>query len=287
MEFGVVRSLVGEHLEEDFEQALSQASQSAGVAHALLAFLLIIGLSPDAGFAEAVGPEVNGVAKELIARPTDLGFLNVPGLVADGRGARKALEDLVAAIALGMGADGRQKPRGQHLFGAGQTAKEVVVGMALEKGFDLFAIFVELLLEGAQEFAQAQRQPALGLNDRLGNLELIGLRKDGQSPGGRFRSPEFVGVKELFPATFACAHQGLGGRKLDDEVPGGRAGPILKGFQGRRIILDQGLLELVQEAGALFDEAHFILAKETQLMSQWIHGLELFPAVAIDAQGVG
>lgn len=76
-----------------------------------------------------------------------------------------------------------------------------MIGVAFEKGFDLSTILVELLLEGAQEFTQAQGQPALGLNDRFGNLELIGLRKDRQSPGGRFRSPEFVSMEELFPTT--------------------------------------------------------------------------------------
>ena len=85
--------------------------------HALVAFLLIIGLSPMADTAEAIRPEVNGVSKELIAGPPDLGPIDLAGGITHRCGARNALEDIVAAIALGIGADGGQKPWGQHLFG--------------------------------------------------------------------------------------------------------------------------------------------------------------------------
>jgi len=46
---------------------------------------------------------------------------------------------------------------GQHLFGSGQRAEQVVIRMLSEEGLDLFAVLVELLLERAQELAQAQR----------------------------------------------------------------------------------------------------------------------------------
>ena len=62
VELGVIGFVVGQHFENNFEQTLSQASQGASVAHALFAFLFIIGLSPNAGSAEAVGPEVNGMS---------------------------------------------------------------------------------------------------------------------------------------------------------------------------------------------------------------------------------
>ena len=39
--------------------------------------------------------------------------------------------------------------------------------MIFEERFDLFAIILELLLQSAQEFTQAQSQAALGLGDRL------------------------------------------------------------------------------------------------------------------------
>ena len=56
MKLGVVRRSIFEHAEEDFEQPLPQASQRAGVAHALVAFLLVISVAPGAGFAKTIGP---------------------------------------------------------------------------------------------------------------------------------------------------------------------------------------------------------------------------------------
>ena len=81
------------------------------MAHALSPFFLIVSLPPDTRFAEAVGPEVNGVPQEFVASPAHVSLTNLARLVTHGRGAGKALEHVVIAIALGIGADGSQKPR--------------------------------------------------------------------------------------------------------------------------------------------------------------------------------
>ena len=55
------------HLPEDFEPALGQASQGTGMAHAALAFVLIIRLSPGTFFAAEIYPEMHGATQVLIA----------------------------------------------------------------------------------------------------------------------------------------------------------------------------------------------------------------------------
>ena len=112
VEFGVVRLSVGEHLEDDFEQALPQAAEGTRVTQALLPFFLIVGLSPDTGLAETVGPKVNRVPQESVAGPAHLGLADLAGLITDRRGAGKALEDLLMAVALGISSDGGQQPWG-------------------------------------------------------------------------------------------------------------------------------------------------------------------------------
>ena len=74
MQLGVVRCFGVHHAEEDFEESLPQASQRAGVAHALPTFLLIISLAPAAGFAKAIRPQMNCVAHELVTRPAETDF---------------------------------------------------------------------------------------------------------------------------------------------------------------------------------------------------------------------
>lgn len=151
MQFRIVGRLVGDHPEEDFEQSLAQASERAGVTHPCLTFFLIIRLTPDTGLAKTICPEMNGVAHEFIARPTHTDFIDLSGLIADGRGPGDALEDFVAAVAIGIGPNRRQQARSQDFFGPRQAAKQIVVGMLVEQGFDLLAVQIQLLAQRAQQ----------------------------------------------------------------------------------------------------------------------------------------
>ena len=123
--FGVVGRFVREHTQEDFKQSLTQAPEGAGMALALLALVLIVGLAPGAGAAERVGPEMNGMAHELVAGPAHLGFLELAGLVADGGCAGNALQRLVGTVAIGVAPNGRQEPGGQDFLGPRQAAVEL------------------------------------------------------------------------------------------------------------------------------------------------------------------
>ena len=110
VEFSIVGFLVQEHAEEDFKQPLTQAPESTGVTHSLLALGLIISLAPSTGFAKTIRPEVHGVTHKLIARPAHLSLMNLAGLIAYRGGAGKGLQHLMFAVASGVGADGGQQP---------------------------------------------------------------------------------------------------------------------------------------------------------------------------------
>ena len=56
------------------------------------------------------------------------------------------------------GADQAQQPRAQGLFGPGQGAKEVVIGMLLKGLGNARAILLDLALEGLEHLDQAQGQ---------------------------------------------------------------------------------------------------------------------------------
>ena len=111
VQFSIVGLLVQEHAEEDFEQPLAQAPERTGVTHPLLALRLIISLTPSAGFAKTIRPEVNGMTHKLIAGPAHLSLMNLAGLIAYRGGASKGLQHLMFAVASGVSADRGQQPR--------------------------------------------------------------------------------------------------------------------------------------------------------------------------------
>ena len=287
VQIGVVRGAGLDHFPKDFEQALAQAAQGAGVAHAVLAFLLVVGLRPGCGVAGAVGPEMDDVAQEFVALMADPDLVDLPGLVADRAGSGQTLEGLGIVEPAGVGGDFAQEPRGQEAGGAGQGAEEAAVRVLLEEFFDLTAIFVELVLQGAQQAGQTDGQKAFGGGERRGAAEGLGLGEDFQAFFRRVRPPELVFVEEFFPAAAFAFEQDFRGGKLDDKLPGRRPGPVVKGLQSGGVVFAQGLLELVDEGGALFDEADLVAAQQAQLLGQWVQGLEGFPLAAVQAQGVG
>ena len=101
----------------------------------------------------------------------------------------------------------------------------------------------------------------------------MGILEDGHSCGRCFRSPQFLGVEEFFPAPPSTGGQFFRGRELDDKVPAKRLRPILESLEGRRIILDQGLLELVDQGAALLDQADLVAAQQLQLLGQRVKWL--------------
>jgi hypothetical protein len=64
-----------------------------------------------------------------------------------------------------------------------------MVGMVLEERLDLGAVLLQLFLQGPQDFAETNRQLALGRRNRRRGLELFGLSKERQPFLGRFGAP--------------------------------------------------------------------------------------------------
>src|ERR1041384_7069103 len=93
----------------------------------------------------------------------------------------------------------------------------------------------------------------------MGGFELIGSSENLQTLLGGLGPPQFVRVEEFLPATLARFNQTLRGGKLDDEVPRERRRPIFKSLQGSGIILQEGLLQLVNQERPLLDESHLML----------------------------
>src|SRR5215475_10466242 len=111
MQLGIVRRSVFEHAEEDLEQPLTQASQCAGMAHAFIAFVLVISLTPSAGLAKTIRPQMNCLAHEFVARPTDADFADLARLIRHRRGSGHTLQHLLATVAVRIVAHGPQQAR--------------------------------------------------------------------------------------------------------------------------------------------------------------------------------
>ena len=109
--FCIVWRLVGDHAEDDFQESLAEAPESTGVAHALLAFVPIIGLPPGAGFAKRVHPEMDGGAHKFVAGPAHMDLVDFAGLIAHRSRTGDALEHFMAAIARWIGPNGGEQAR--------------------------------------------------------------------------------------------------------------------------------------------------------------------------------
>ena len=113
VKLGVVRGAALPHLPKDFQPALAQAAQGAGVGFAALARGFVIDLCPTALVAAEVGPEVDRGAQQGVAVPADAGLVELAGLEADRRGARVGLEGLGIPERGAVRADLGQQPRGE------------------------------------------------------------------------------------------------------------------------------------------------------------------------------
>jgi hypothetical protein len=184
-------------------------------------------------------------------------------------------------------ADFAQQARGDFGTCSGQGTKEMVIRMLGKELFDLGAVGFDLVLEHAQHPGARQNQPALGAGEHLAGDELAGPRENLQALGIGLRSGQLVAVQELFPFAFACSAQDLRAGEGFQKGPSRRQRPVLKGFQGGRIVFLQSTLELIDQGSAFLDQGHFVAAKQPQLGDQRVLFGECFPALPIDAQGIG
>ena len=140
VQIGVIGLAGLEHLPKDFQEALSHTPQRARMTFAFGALLSVVNFGPRTNSQATLGPQMDGVAQNLIARAANMNPVNLAGLETDWSGAGDALQGLGVLKAIGVAADFAQQPRGQSLGGAGQRAKQVMVGMLFKERFDLLAV---------------------------------------------------------------------------------------------------------------------------------------------------
>lgn len=124
------------HFPEDFEPALAETAQRAGVALAFGAMGLVVGLCPRAGLAAVIGPLMDGAAQGEVAAIAQTVAQDLTRLDGDGRGAGMTLQALRPGEAIPLVSDLGQEAGRELRSGSGEGAEEVAVGMLGEERFD-------------------------------------------------------------------------------------------------------------------------------------------------------
>ena len=170
----------------------------------------------------------------------------------------------------------------------GQRSSKAGMGVGIARvQLDGLAILFELFLQRSQLRDPGHRQSALGAGDGGCSGESVGPREDLHSLGIGLGAIELVDVEEFFPSAFAGLDQdGRGGEGLD-EGPRAGYGPILEGFQGRRVILAQGGPELADQGRSLVDQLDLVSAEDSQFLGDGIVGEQGFPSLSVGSQRVG
>jgi hypothetical protein len=77
-------------------------------------------------------------------------------------------------------------------------------------------------------------------------------------------------VEELLPLAFTRFNKVLRGWEAFPKGPSCWHGPVIKSLQSRRLILVKGLLELVDECGAFFDQGQLVATEQPQLTDKGV-----------------
>jgi hypothetical protein len=77
-------------------------------------------------------------------------------------------------------------------------------------------------------------------------------------------------VEELLPIAFTRFDKVLRGWEAFHKGASCWHGPVVKSLQSRRAILVKGLLELVDERGAFFDQGQLVATEEPQLADKGV-----------------
>ena len=287
MESLLVRGFGLPHFPKDFEPAVGETAQGVGVRTACLAFCFVIALSPRALGAAGVGPKMESGTEGGLAVMAKLDLLKLAALLGHGSGASMALESLGIWETGAFGTEFGEEAWSELFAGARQRAKEVVIRMLGKELGDARAVDLELCLESLEHLYETEREEAFGGAGRRGAAKFRGFGENIETCLDGIRSPELVLVEELFPLAYASLLQSGWGGKGFDKSPGKGLGEIIEGLEGRWIILEQSLEELVNEGGALLDEADFVSAQKAQFTGEGIIRQEAAPKVSVGAQGIG
>src|SRR4029453_934714 len=262
--FGVVGGSVLPHFPEDFQPALGEAAQGTSVAFAAGAKALVVGFGPSGLKATATGPEMESMAQESVALAANTNAVDLSTLEADGCRASQTLEGLRRGEALAVLTQFGEQARSERGAGAGQGAKEVMVGMASEEFLDTGAVRLQLVLELVKQRRQREGEATLGRHHGGRRFPLQNFGEGGQAMFGGLRTPQAVAMKELLPLAAPGLGEELRGWKGQEKIPRRWECPIVKGFERRRIVFLKCSDELVDQQGALLNEDHFIAAEQAQ-----------------------
>src|ERR1700757_2367638 len=162
-----------------------------------------------------------------------------------------------------------------------------MVGMASEKFLNALAVDPELFFQGKEEAHQRKRQLTFSIGQRRATAKLGGPPKEFHPSRTALGAPQVPAMEEFFPPSFAGLLQSLRAGEALDKHPGTERSPVLKSVQRRRVILGQGMAQLANKGGALFNQSHFIATQQAQFFDQGILRTQGFPTLAIDAASVG
>lgn len=283
----VVRRFGLEHFPENFEPALSQATQRAGMRHFLLAFFLIVDLRPNTVGSAEVGPEMHGRSQEFVAGASDSDLVHLAGFEGDGSGAGDTLKFLSGRESLGISRTLGEHAWGEFIAETRQGTEQFMVGMLLEQFADSTAVQPQLLFEREQLLGQCDGQAALGRGDRSSAAETLRSSKYLEAFAVGLRPSQAAALEKLLPTLFASADQLFRAGELDHKLPSGSQSPVVEGLASRRIVLVDRLLKLVDQSGPLFDERDLIVAEQSEFLDERIVRLERPPGVSIESQGIG
>lgn len=255
--FGVQGLIVGgarlPHFPKDFQPALTQAAQSAGVRLSLFAVSDVIGLSPGTLGATQIGPEMDRRTQGMRAAAAQFGFTDLPALEGNRRGSPVGLQRLGAGKPLALRADFREQARPELGPRSRQGAEESAIGMLVEELLDPTPILLQLFLERAQQSCATLRQQTLGGDLCCRTAKLGRPIKEGEASFPRLRPPESMRMQPLLPFTLACFLQGGRSREAQDKAPGRHLRPIAKGLKRRWKVFAYRALKLIDERRTLLD----------------------------------
>src|SRR5262249_39372790 len=133
-----------------------------------------------------------------------------------------------------------------------------MIGMRSEKLLDAPPVEPKLLFDRKKHLYLTQGQEALGFDSGCGASKFGGPSKDLHASRPLVATPEPAAVQEVLPLSLAGLSQGLGSRKTLQKHPGRDTRPILKGLESRGIIFREGMAQLLNKGGALFNQTDFI-----------------------------
>src|ERR1051326_5087471 len=282
----VVRDAVLPHAPEYFKPPLGQASQRASVTMSAGTFGRVIGLSPQAGPSALVSPQMGGVTQKLVAGPADPGLADLARLETHWASARAAAQAVCIGENVTTTSELSQQARCQFIFGARQTAEDVVIRVVFERQPNLLSILINLLLQALQNVCQTQCQQRFGFGDCGAGIQLLTPFPTLQASFSRLGPPQFVAMQEFLPLSLAGFVERFWRRKGVNKGPSERLGPIIKALQRQRKVLPECRLELINQGGALLDQDVFITTQQAQGTGGFILGHQLYPSMTVSAQRV-